>query len=266
MRGRPMPLILLTAAALSLVLWGAAVGVSKSTKAERGTHTAVDMPTPPPDCEVWQVIYVRDGDSIDVERDGHEDEIRFIGIDAPARTEPYADEARAIARELLNDELVCATRDVSDRGPFERMLRFVWRQRDGLFINGEMVRLGLAKAYPYPPDTTCEDLFEGLQQEAMANRVGLWMWPRLWIPAAGRQLELGDTEPCVDVNTASKEQLMTIWSVYDWVADDIIEHRPYSSFEDLLRAPAVDEVRLSKMIEDGKMCGFDEALVPSCAP
>lgn len=244
---------------LSLVTVVAA-NSSGSTQAKEirapGTLTAIAMPTPPPDCETWQVTYVRDGDSIDVLRDGQEDEIRFIGVNAPERDEPYADEARAIARALLNDEQVCVARDVRDRDKSGRLLRFVWRQRDGLFINGELVRIGMAKAYPVPPDITWADLFAGLEQEARVYRVGLWTWPRLWIPAAGPELEFRETLPCVDVNTASKQELMTIWSVYDWVAEDIIEHRPYSSFRDLLRAPAVDEVRLSKMIEDGKMCAL----------
>lgn len=249
-------LVIILTTTLSLADWSAHVAAWLPVSRAPGTLTATAMPTPPPDCEVWRVTYVRDGDSIDVVRDGQEDEIRFIGINAPARDEPYADEARATARALLNDELVCAARDVSDRDRYDRLLRFVWRQRDGFFINGELVRIGMAKAYPFPPDTTYADLFAGLQQEAMENRVGLWTWPRLWIPAAGRQLEFGETQPCVDVNTASKQELMTIWSVYDWVADDIIAHRPYSSLQDLLRAPAVDEMRLSKMIEDGKMCAL----------
>ena len=47
---------------------------------------------------------------------------------------------------------------------------------NGTFVNAELVRLGLAKARGYPPDTKYQDLLE--QQEKEARQAGRGMWAK----------------------------------------------------------------------------------------
>lgn len=56
------------------------------------------------------------------------------------------------------------------------MLRYVYLE-DGTFVNGELVRLGLATARAYPPDTRHQQLLNELQAAAQAGGRGLWAAP-----------------------------------------------------------------------------------------
>ncbi len=59
---------------------------------------------------------------------------------------------------------------------------------------------------------------------------------------------------CVDINSASKEELMEIYGVGETIAQRIIEARPFSSLDDLLRVKGIGEKRLAKIKEQGLAC------------
>ena len=44
-------------------------------------------------------------------------------------------------------------------------------------VNAELVRLGLAQASSYPPDTKYQKMFQELQQQAKVAGIGLWANP-----------------------------------------------------------------------------------------
>jgi micrococcal nuclease len=127
--------------------------------------------------ETWiRVRWVADGDTI-VLADGRH--VRYIGIDAPevdhpdTPGEPYGNAARELNHRLVNGQSV---RLVSDRDPtdrYGRVLAYVFR-RDGLFVNGEMVRQGFAHALPKRPNLAREEELLRLQQEAMLAGRGIW--------------------------------------------------------------------------------------------
>jgi len=123
------------------------------------------------ECQV-RVVRVIDGDTIEVEGGAR---VRYIGIDAPEvypQTEYYGPEAWTRNRELVEGKTVTLEKDVSETDVYGRLLRYVWV--DGVFVNGELVRLGYARAISYPPDTKYQERLAQLEEEAREARRGLW--------------------------------------------------------------------------------------------
>lgn len=139
------------------------------------------LPTSTPGivCTEAQVVQVVDGDTIKVVVDGVQYTLRYIGIDAPETVHPskpvewMGPEASEANRQLVEGQVVCLEKDVSETDYYGRLLRYV-RLEDGLFVNAELVRLGYAEMSTYPPDVRYVDLFLLLQQEAQDAGRGLW--------------------------------------------------------------------------------------------
>ncbi|WP_084106525.1 thermonuclease family protein [Demequina sp. NBRC 110056] len=101
--------------------------------------------TSAPVTDAWTVTHVYDGDSMVVERDGVEEDVRVIGIDTPERGECGADEAREAAQVTLEGQpvtLVPGAQD--DRDTHDRLLRYV--EIDGEDYGYEMIAYGFAIA------------------------------------------------------------------------------------------------------------------------
>jgi len=124
----------------------------------------------PPDTVA--VIKVIDGDTIVIEG-GYR--VRYIGIDTPEirpREEAYAIEAWQVNRRLVEGKRVRLEEDVSETDRYSRLLRYVYV--DGVFVNAELVRMGLARARSYPPDTKYQSLLEKMEEEARRAGRGIW--------------------------------------------------------------------------------------------
>lgn len=125
--------------------------------------------------ESAKVIRVIDGDVIVVLLNGREEKVRLIGIDAPERGQPYFEEAANKTKELVLSKYVRFEKDVSERDKYGRLLRYVYI--GSVFVNAELVKLGYASVYIYPPDTKYRELFRGLAAEAKEKNLGLWTTP-----------------------------------------------------------------------------------------
>lgn len=115
-----------------------------------------------------KVRWVADGDSFEFESDSGESmTIRLEGIDCPERNQPFADQARDALMAMTKDRRLWVISKGTDK--YGRTLANV---HDGnVFINGEMLRLGLAWHYAkYNDDVR----LAGLQAVAQRDRVGLW--------------------------------------------------------------------------------------------
>lgn len=119
------------------------------------------------------VTWVIDGDTIDVEIDGEEFRVRYIGIDTPERDEPFYEQASAFNRDLVAGETVILVKDVSDTDRYGRLLRYIYLQ-DGTFVNREIVANGFGRLVTYPPDVSYADEFRRLQFEARSAELGMW--------------------------------------------------------------------------------------------
>ena len=66
------------------------------------------------------------------------------------------------------------SRDVEPRDVYDRLLAYVQRQPDGLFVNAAQVVDGYAVARDYPPNTAYRADLEQAERAARAAGRGLW--------------------------------------------------------------------------------------------
>jgi len=130
------------------------------------------------------VTRVVDGDTIEVEVDGVEYTLRYIGVDTPETVDPrrpvecFGREASEFNKELVLGKTVGLEKDVSDTDTFGRLLRYVWLpstgSEQGEMVNAVLVREGYAQASAYPPDVKYQEIFSRLEREAREAGRGLW--------------------------------------------------------------------------------------------
>ena len=89
--------------------------------------------------------------------------------------ECFGDEATAFTKSLLTvGTPVRLERDVVGRDDYGRLLAYVYRADDGIFVNYEIVRQGYAQPLTIPPNVTFSELMVQAAHDAEANDVGLW--------------------------------------------------------------------------------------------
>ena len=127
------------------------------------------------------VTHLDDGDTIDVRIDGVTERVRFIGIDTAETKKPntpvqcYGPEASAFTAGLLPvGTEVRLVRDAEPRDPYGRLLAYVYRGSDGLFVNLELARLGYAAVLSIAPNTAHAGEFAAAVAAAQQQRLGLW--------------------------------------------------------------------------------------------
>jgi micrococcal nuclease len=133
------------------------------------------------------VANVVDGDTIDVVIDGREERVRLIGIDTPEIAhdafaerpatdgECFGDAASAFTSSLLpTGTAVRLERDVVGRDDYGRLLAYVYRADDGVFVNREIVRRGYARPLTIAPNVAHSELFVEAARAAERADTGLW--------------------------------------------------------------------------------------------
>jgi len=98
--------------------------------------------------------------------------VRYIGVDTPEIGELYYLEAKKANLNLVGGERIQLEKDVEDKDEYGRLLRYVWV--DGIMVNAELVRLGYAYSYSYPPNLKYQAHFLQLEREAREQKRGLW--------------------------------------------------------------------------------------------
>jgi micrococcal nuclease len=127
-----------------------------------------------------RVVRVVDGDTIHVVVDGRREKVRYIGVDTPETHHPtkpvqcYGREASAFNARLVAGERVRLVRDVVERDRFGRLLAYVYRARDGLFVNAELARAGYARTLTIAPDVRYAARFAALARAARRSGRGMW--------------------------------------------------------------------------------------------
>jgi len=124
---------------------------------------------------------VIDGDTVDVIITGREERVPLIGIDTPETKKPnspiecFGPEATAFTEALLPiGTPIYIERDVVNRDDFGRLLGYVYRADDGIFVNYEIMRQGFAQPLSIPPNDTFAELFADAARAAEADDAGLW--------------------------------------------------------------------------------------------
>ena len=111
---------------------------------------------------------------------GRRERVRYIGVDTPESRRPgtpvqcFARAASAFNARLLRGRRVQLRTDVARRDRYGRLLAYVYRRPDGLFVNAELVRRGYATVLTVPPDVRHQAEFLRLERAARRGRRGLW--------------------------------------------------------------------------------------------
>ncbi len=140
-------------------------------------------PAPPPAGSVGSATVVRvvDGDTVELSIGEVTERARLLGIDAPESVSPKVPDQcfGAEASQALHDLLppgseVRIERDAEARDRYGRLLLYLYRADDGLFVNQWMLETGLADAMAFEPNTTFAVPFEAARSQAEADGTGLW--------------------------------------------------------------------------------------------
>ena len=127
----------------------------------------------------FSVERVVDGDTILIDYHGESTRVRLIGVDTPETVHPrkpvecYGPQATTFTTNLLKSELVFLRFGDERRDRFDRLLAYVYRSPDGLFVNEELVRQGYARAYLKFKFEHAQR-FRDLQTFAQMTGKGLW--------------------------------------------------------------------------------------------
>lgn len=146
-----------------------------------GTQQDAAPPVPRPDAgtpsiDVKEVV---DALTLIVGSGSDEQRVRLHGVE-PIRDRSSSDRAVQLLDALLVGESVYLVRDRTDRGGGNETRAYVFRAPDGLFINLELVRQGLAPGATRGTHEH-ESLFRAYEQRA--RRAGKGMWATSLTPA-----------------------------------------------------------------------------------
>jgi micrococcal nuclease len=140
---------------------------------------------PPPaggagSASVARVLRVVDGDTIKVSLGGRTESVRYIGVDTPESVKPgtpvqcFAKQASHFNARLVAGRRVRLVSDVERRDRYGRLLAYVYREGDGLFVNARLVRDGYARPMTIPPNVRFVERFRRQAAEARHDGRGLW--------------------------------------------------------------------------------------------
>ena len=127
------------------------------------------------------VTEVVDGDTVNVRVGGRTEKVRLIGIDTPETHGPgglrecFGAEATKRTQALLpRGTEITLVRDAEARDRFGRLLAYVYRENDDLFVNLALARDGYAAALTLPPNVAHADEFVAAAGDARRHGRGLW--------------------------------------------------------------------------------------------
>jgi micrococcal nuclease len=144
------------------------------------SHAAGRAPARQPNGEAT-VERVVDGDTLAVRVAGRRERVRLIGMDTPESVKPntpvqcFAIEASNRTKALLPaGTAVRLVGDVEARDRYKRVLAYVYRAKDNLFVNLTLAREGFAVPYTFPPNVAHTAEFVAAAAEARDAHRGLW--------------------------------------------------------------------------------------------
>jgi competence protein ComEA len=197
------------------------------------------------------------------------DQRRYFGIDEILVAKSFGEVAKAETQRILAKPFTVHTIFADGRGDgrFERIYAFV-ETAEGKDLSAWLVTQGLARAFgvvrQFPDGTSGNEWREQLSDlELLAARAGRGAWAKTdWeklpkirqeareetaeLESAKGTLEAVEGKP-VDINHASRDELMTLPGIGEKTANAIIEARPYQSLEDLNRASGIGPATLVKI-------------------
>jgi micrococcal nuclease len=127
------------------------------------------------------ILKVVDGDTVDIDIKGNTERVRLIGVNTPETKHPtkpiecFGPEASAYLTQLLpKGTHVRIERDIEARDRYGRMLLYLYRESDNLFINLDLVSHGYGTPMSIEPNTFHRNDFVHAAALAETTNVGLW--------------------------------------------------------------------------------------------
>ena len=112
---------------------------------------------------------------------GNRERVRLLGIDTPesvAVNRPeqcFGRESASYLTSLLpKGTRVTLVRDIESRDQYDRLLAYVVRSSDQLFVNLDLLERGYAGVMIYEPNSFYRELFEEAENDAFRAGTGLW--------------------------------------------------------------------------------------------
>lgn len=131
-----------------------------------------------PNASVDRIV---DGDTLVALIDGRRERVRLLGIDTPesvAENRPdqcFGKEASDHLTSLLpQGSAITLILDEEVRDQYDRLLAYVVRSSDDLFVNLDLIERGFAAVLIYDPNDHYESLFRAAERAAVDADVGLW--------------------------------------------------------------------------------------------
>ena len=144
-------------------------------------HLQTDPAFVPEQSYATSVASVIDGDTITATIDGKQMSIRLIGIDTPesstsTRPEECGGEeaSQFLRRTLPQGTPILLTRDQELLDPYDRLLAYVFRKNDGLFVNLAIAKYGMAEELSFPPNTSHATHIRKAVTAARTSGTGVW--------------------------------------------------------------------------------------------
>ena len=159
---------------------------SASEAAQTGSGAQGTAGRDPPEGEPeWTpnaiVERIVDGDTLVALIGGRSENVRLIGIDTPESVAPtrpvqcYGEEAALqLAGLLPAGEEITLLLDSEARDAYDRLLGYIVRSRDGLFVNLNLVADGFAAALNIAPNDSYAAAFAQAEAAAISAGRGLW--------------------------------------------------------------------------------------------
>lgn len=167
--------ILLAVVAIAVLVFDGDEGDGGHGQADPRTGPGTGAAAGPVFADVTRIV---DGDTVEVDLAGVEEDIRYIGVDTPETVAPgqpvecFGKPASALNGELVEGERVRLVFDDERRDKYGRLLAYVYV--GDVFVNAQLVRLGYARTLTIEPNTDRAALFDKLEQAAGNAGRGLW--------------------------------------------------------------------------------------------
>lgn len=148
--------------------------VSKATSKEKVNDNQVPV----------TLVKTVDGDTIKVNYNGKEENVRYLLIDTPESkkpgtcVQPFAESASNRNKELVNSGDLTLEFEKSERDKYGRLLAYVFV--DGKSVQKTLLQEGLARvAYIYEPPYKYLSDYQNTENAAKSNQEGIWSQPGL---------------------------------------------------------------------------------------
>lgn len=155
-----------------------AIAVAAGGCADEPADPATSPDAGSPNAAVDRIV---DGDTIVADIAGRTERVRLLGIDTPesvAENRPDqcygAEAADYLATILPVGTAITLILDEEPRDQYDRLLAYVVRSRDDLFVNLDLLERGYAGVLVYEPNDHYESLFRAAARDAQVGGVGLW--------------------------------------------------------------------------------------------